>query len=65
MYDIVIRNGLVYDGEGSPPIVADLALSDGLIAAVSPSIRAGAKKEIDAKGRIVIPGFIDPMSTKS
>ena len=60
MYDIVIRNGLVYDGEGSPPIVADLALSDGLIAAVSPSIRAGAKKEIDAKGRIVIPGFIDP-----
>ncbi len=62
VYDIVIRNGLVFDGDGNPGFAADLAIADGRIAAINPlPVRqeAGAKRIIDAEGLAVAPGFID------
>ena len=56
--DIVIRNGMVYDGSGGTPYAADIAIADGKISAIGGSIPAGAE-EIDAQGKMVTPGFID------
>jgi len=57
--DIVIRNGLVVDGTGSPPVRADVAITDGRITAIGPQLTVAAKETIDAGDRIVCPGFID------
>lgn len=61
MYDLVIRSGLVYDGLGGEPFQADLAVKDGVIVSVG-EISEQGKKEIDAKGLCVTPGFIDSHS---
>src|SRR5436190_1912124 len=58
MHDLVIRGGTVIDGTGRPGFAADVAVDDGRIAAVQPGASAG-RSEIDARGRIVTPGFID------
>jgi N-acyl-D-amino-acid deacylase len=58
-YDVVIRNGLVIDGTGSPARRADVAINDGKIAAVGSLTDVRATTEIDAKGRVVAPGFVD------
>ena len=58
MFDLVIRNGTVIDGSGAARRVADVAVQDGRIAAVGPDL-GGAKREIDAAGLIVAPGFVD------
>lgn len=62
MHDIVIRNGQVADGTGSPAKRADVAIDSGRITAVSETggdiIGQGAR-EIDADGKIVTPGFVD------
>lgn len=60
MYDVVIRNGLVVDGTGKPPYKGDIAVKGERIVKISPSIEGQGEREIDAKGRVVIPGFIDP-----
>ena len=57
-YDLVIRGGTVVDGTGSEPFEADVGVKDGRIASVGKVAGAGAE-EIDAKGRLVIPGFVD------
>ena len=57
-YDVVIRNGDLVDGTGSPPRRADLALKDGRIAAIG-EVSGRGREEIDARGRVVAPGFID------
>lgn len=57
-YDIVIRNATIADGTGNPVYFADLAIRSGKIADIGDDIPTG-KQEIDAKGRIVAPGFID------
>src|SRR5437899_6395005 len=59
-YDIVIRNGRVLDGEGNPWIRADVAIKDGRFAKVG-KILAQGKREIDATGKYVSPGWIDMM----
>jgi N-acyl-D-amino-acid deacylase len=59
MLDIVIRNGSLIDGTGSPRRVADVGISGGKIEAVGSLGEAAAVKEIDAAGKIVAPGFID------
>ena len=61
MTDLVIRNGTVIDGTGAEPFEADIAIQDGKITAVG-KVSARGREEIDAKGRIVTPGFIDPHS---
>jgi N-acyl-D-aspartate/D-glutamate deacylase len=58
MFDLVIRNGTVIDGSGHPRTVADVAVQDGKIAAVGPGI-GGGRREIDAGGLLVTPGFVD------
>ena len=58
-YDLVIVNGHVIDGTGSPWYAADVGIRDGRIAAIGRLAGAAAKQAIDAQGRIVAPGFID------
>ncbi|BBX64998.1 amidohydrolase [Mycobacterium saskatchewanense] len=59
-YDLIIRNGTIIDGLGGEPYVGDVAVSDGIIATVGPSVDAdGAAREIDATGLLVTPGFVD------
>ena len=55
---LVIRNGTIVDGSGGDPYEADIALIDGKIAAIGGSIPKGTE-EIDARGKLVTPGFID------
>lgn len=57
--DIVIRNGQVVDGTGAPGRVADVAITDGMISEVGPAIAGSGRREIDADGRLVTPGFVD------
>ncbi|MBD3728086.1 MAG: amidohydrolase family protein [Sphingomonadales bacterium] len=57
-FDLIIRGGTIVDGTGSAPFTGDIAISDGLIAAVGP-VEGSAAQEIDASGRLVIPGFVD------
>jgi len=59
MADLIIRNGTVIDGTGAPGDVADVAVSDGVITEVGPSIDGSAAREIDADGLLVTPGFVD------
>ena len=58
-YDIIIRNGHLIDGTGNPWYAADLAIAGDRIVAVGDLRGAHARREIDAGGRIVAPGFID------
>jgi N-acyl-D-aspartate/D-glutamate deacylase len=57
-HDLVIRNGLLVDGTGAEPIVGDLAVDGDRLAAVG-TVEGGGRREIDAEGRIVTPGFVD------
>ncbi len=59
-YDILIRNARVVDGSGNPGYRASLAIKDGRIAAIGALSEATATRAIDAAGRVVAPGFIDP-----
>jgi len=58
-YDIVIRGGEIYDGNGGAPYVGDVAISGDRIAYVGPHKPLSARQVIDATGRAVSPGFID------
>ncbi|MFZ0923021.1 MAG: hypothetical protein WA020_08150, partial [Candidatus Acidiferrales bacterium] len=58
-YDIVIRDGHIIDGTGSPWYAGDIGIRDGRIAAIGDLAHAQAKQTIDAAGRVVAPGFID------
>tara|TARA_Y100000590_G_scaffold363383_1_gene421029 strand:- start:2194 stop:3903 length:1710 start_codon:yes stop_codon:yes gene_type:complete len=58
MFDLLIKNGTIYDGTGEKPYVADVAIKDEKI--VSIGVLEGSSKEvIEAKGKIVAPGFVD------
>ena len=58
IYDTVIRNGRVLDGAGNPWIVADVAIKDGRFVRIG-KFEGKGKREIDATGRYVSPGWID------
>lgn len=58
VHDIVIRNGTVVDGGGGPPVVADVALDGDRIAAVGDDVGKG-RREVDADGLVVTPGWVD------
>ena len=60
LYDIVIRNGRVLDGAGNPWILADVAVRSGRIVRVG-HVEGAGRREIDATGLYVSPGFIDMM----
>jgi N-acyl-D-amino-acid deacylase len=57
-YDLVIRNGMLYDGTGAPGRELDIAVSGDRIAEVGPGLARG-REEIQARGLAVAPGFID------
>ena len=57
-YDLVIRGGRIVDGTRMPAFVGDLAIKDGKVSALGRIAGKGAR-EIDAKGLVVAPGFID------
>jgi N-acyl-D-amino-acid deacylase len=58
-FDVIIANGHVIDGTGSPWYSADVGIRDGRIAAIGKLAGAQAKRRIDAGGLVVAPGFID------
>ena len=59
-YDVVIRNGRVLDGAGNPWILADVAIKDGRFVRVG-RVAGRGKREIEARGKYVTPGWIDMM----
>ncbi len=61
-YDAIIRGGTLYDGSGSPGVVADIAIEGDRIAAIGDLKSAKAAHEIDASGKAVAPGFINMLS---
>ncbi|HLX91200.1 MAG TPA: D-aminoacylase [Puia sp.] len=61
-YDIIIRNGLVYDGSGKKPFAGDVGINGDTIATIGDLHDAVAENVIDAKGNAVCPGFIDVQS---
>jgi N-acyl-D-amino-acid deacylase len=58
-YDLIIRNGTIVDGLGGEPYVGDVAVRDGVIAAVGSVNGSTAAREIDATGLLITPGFVD------
>ena len=57
-FDLLIRGGTIVDGLGGEPYVGDVAVKDGVIAAVG-TVSGDAVREIDATGLLVTPGFVD------
>jgi len=61
-FDILIRNGTVYDGSGQPPIRADVGILKDRIVLIGKANNVQAKQQIDAAGLAVAPGFINMLS---
>lgn len=58
MHDLVIRGGLVHDGSGAEAFEADVAIDGDRIVAVG-RVAEGGREELDARGKLVTPGFVD------
>jgi len=58
-YDIIIKDGLVFDGTGAPRIRADVGIVDGKVASIGRLRSGDAERVIDASGMHVAPGFVD------
>ena len=61
-FDLIIRNGNIYDGTGGAAYVADIGVSSDTIAAIGPLTDARTATEFDAAGLAVAPGFINMLS---
>lgn len=61
-YDTIIRNGMIYDGNGGEPYKGDIGMVNDTIAFIGDLSNATAKNETDAKGNAVAPGFINMLS---
>lgn len=61
-YDTIIRNGMIYDGNGGEPYKGDIGINADTIAFIGDLSKATAKNEMDAKGNAVAPGFINMLS---
>ena len=59
MFDLLIRNALVFDGSGAPPVVQDLAVRGGRIEAIGARLDGPAAQVVDAQGLALMPGIID------
>ena len=58
--DILIKNGLIVDGTGAAPFAGDVLVSGDRILRVGRDLKAPGAKVVDATGKTVIPGLIDP-----
>src|SRR5713101_4065259 len=61
-FDVLIRNGTIYDGSGAPPVKRDIGIIKDRIAAVGVLGKERSGIEIDATGLAVAPGFINMLS---
>ena len=61
-YDVLIRNGMIYDGSGGQPFAGDVGIKGNRIVYAGPSLPATATKVVDANGLAVAPGFINMLS---
>lgn len=61
-FELIIRNGNIYDGSGSPHFKGDVAIQGDTIVAIGNLTDATGKKEIDATGLVIAPGFINMLS---
>ncbi len=61
-YDTIIRNGIIYDGNGGQPYRGDIAISGDTIVFIGNLSKASAKNDIDANGNAIAPGFINMLS---
>ena len=61
-FDLIVRNGTVYDGSGQQPVKADVAVRGDRIAAIGNLSSARATHEVDVKGAAVAPGFVNMLS---
>jgi N-acyl-D-amino-acid deacylase len=61
-YDLLIRNGMIYDGHGGTPFVGDVAMDGDSIVAMGTLGNARGRTEVDATGLAVAPGFINMLS---
>ena len=62
-YDVIIRNGTIYDGSGAAPYVGDVVINgDRIVSVGGPAAKARGRKEVDARGLAVSPGFINMLS---
>ncbi len=59
MFDLKIKGGTIVDGASRPRFIGDVAIQDGRIAAIGASVEGPAREEIDARGLLVAPGFVD------
>ncbi|MDZ8049871.1 MAG: N-acyl-D-amino-acid deacylase family protein [Aulosira sp. ZfuVER01] len=59
MLDLLIQNGLIFDGLGSAPVRGDVGIKNGKIVEIAPSLPVEAREAVDASGLWVTPGFID------
>ena len=57
--DLIIRGGTVVDGTGAEPFTGDVAITGGRISAVGERLAQRGREEIDARGLLVTPGFVD------
>jgi N-acyl-D-aspartate/D-glutamate deacylase len=57
--DLIVRGGSIVDGSGAEPFEADVVISSGKIAAIEARSTLHGKEEIDARGKLVTPGFVD------
>ena len=57
-YDVVIKGGTIYDGQGGTPYAADIGVANGFIKTIG-KIKTAHELTIEAKGLIISPGFID------
>ncbi|HEX2569160.1 MAG TPA: amidohydrolase family protein [Polyangia bacterium] len=58
-YDLILRNGIVFDGTGRPGVHADLGIAEGRVRALQPHLPGQGTREIDVAGRWIMPGFFD------
>ncbi|HLF47113.1 MAG TPA: D-aminoacylase [Chitinophagaceae bacterium] len=61
-YDTIIRNGMIYDGNGSEPYKGDIGIKNDTISFIGDLSKSSAKNETDANGNAVAPGFINMLS---
>lgn len=58
-YDLLLRNGKIVDGTGNPWFIGDVAINGDRIVAIGRALQGNAMREIDARGLVIAPGFID------
>ena len=61
-YDVIIRSGIIYNGSGNEPFVADVGISGNFISFIGDLKKAKAITDIDARGLAIAPGFINMLS---